>query len=711
MMGVKTGTLAAIGMSGVLAAGSAAAETGATPPVAARIPYDVPSPNGTRVDPYYWLRDDTRSKPAVLDYLKAENAYTEAAFLKPTAALRETLFQEIVGRIRQNDSSVPVRRGEWWYYSRYSPGNEYPIHARKHLTLEAPEEVLLDGPALAKGHDFFSIADVEPSPDGAILAFTEDTVGRRQYVLHFRDLKTGKVLADAVANVEPGVAWASDNKSVLYVEKDPVTLLSTRIRKHVLGSDPSQDPVLYEEADKSFYLGIARSKSGRFLYLVLSSTLTDETRYADADDPSLTFRPVLPRETDLKYDVEDFGDDFIIRTNWQAENFRIVRAPIKSSADKTTWRDIVPHDPKTLIGDFDVTKAALAVSFRAGGQKKIGILPWGAAGGLTTIAADEPDPALTLVGTMELDAPVRYVNTSLVTPSSTYDYDVTTGKRTLLKRDEVPAYDPAKYETAFVFAPARDGTPVPVSLLYRKDLKRDGTAPLFQAAYGSYGISSDPSFGPAIFSLVDRGFVYAIAHIRGGQEMGRAWYLDGRLQKKRNSFTDFIDVTQYLVARHWVAGDKVFARGGSAGGLLMGAVANMAPATYRGIIAHVPFVDVVTTMLDESIPLTTNEFDEWGNPKQKAAYDTMLAYSPYDNVTAQRYPALYVTTGLWDSQVQYYEPAKWVAKLRATAKPDSGPLYFKINMEAGHGGKSGRYEYYREVAEDWAFVLDQLGEK
>ena len=685
------------------------APPGVTPPVAAQKPHEVASPNGTRVDPYYWLRDDTRKDPEMLAYLDAENAYKDAV-LAPTKPLQEKLYAEIVGRIKQDDSTPPSLHRGYWYYKRYETGREYPVYARRKGSVDAPEEILLDGNAMAQGQSFFQIGSFEVSTNNELLAYTEDTVGRRQYTLRFKNLRTGETYADAIPNVEPGIAWANDNRTVLYVEKDPVTLLSERVKKHVLGTPAAKDALVYEELDHSFYLSVGKSKSDQVLFIALESTLVSEWRYADAGDPKLAFKPVLPREAKHEYQVEHLGADFIVRTNWQAPNFRLMRAPVATSADKKTWVDVVPHSPDVLVEGFDVFKDYLAINERSGGLRKVRIKPW-RGGKDFYVKSDEPAYTATLAGTPELDSEVvRYEYSSLTTPVTTYDYNMRTGERVLVKREPVLGdFDPARYATEFVFATARDGTKVPVSLVYRRDaFKRDGSAPLLQYAYGSYGYSMNPVFSSVRLSLLDRGFVYAIAHIRGGQEMGRAWYEDGKLLKKMNTFTDFIDVTEFLVRERYGDPRRIFAMGGSAGGLLMGAVVNLRPDLYRGIVTQVPFVDAVTTMLDESIPLTTNEFDEWGNPKQKAYYDYMLAYSPYDNIKAQDYPAILCITGLWDSQVQYYEPAKWVAKLRAT-KTDGNVLLFHVNMEAGHGGKSGRYQQYRDRAMEYAFLLAQAG--
>ena len=684
-----------------------APSTAPVPPVAAKKPYQVPSPFGAREDDYYWLRDDSRQSAEVLNYLDSENAYRDAA-MASTNALQQQLYNEIIGRLKPDDASVPVYEHGYWYYSRFEPGMDYPIYARRKGSMSAPEQVMLDGNVMAKGHEYFRIGATAASPDGKLLAYTEDYVGRRQYTLKIKNLSAGTILADAVTDVEPEVVWAADDKTLLYIEKDPVTLLSVRVHKHTLGADSAKDPLVYEEKDHSYYMGITRSRSEKYLFIELQSTEQSEWRYADATDPSMRFRTVLPREPKLKYQVDHLGKDFIIRTNWQAPNYRIVRAPIATSADKQSWSDVIPHSQDTFLESYEVSAHDLAVNERSGGLLKIRVIAWD---GTRNKLIDSAEPAytMTLVDTPGIDSSaLRYVYTSLVTPPTTYDYDMNTGRKELKKIETVlGGFNRNNYVTEFVHARARDGKQIPVSLAYRKGTKLDGTAPLYQYAYGSYGYSTDPEFRSVWLSLLDRGFVVAIAHIRGGQELGRQWYEDGRLLHKKNTFTDFIDVTEYLVQRHYAAKDKVFAQGGSAGGLLMGAVANMAPQDYRGIIAYVPYVDVVTTMLDESIPLTSNEFDEWGNPKQKVYYDYMLAYSPYDNVRAQDYPAMLVFTSLWDSQVQYFEPAKWVAKLRAT-KTDHHPLIFGVDKAAAHGGKSGRFQRYHDTAREYAFILDQL---
>jgi len=695
-------------------------------PLAVRKPFQVESPNGAREDEYYWLRDDTRQSPEVLAYLNAENAWRDQA-MAHTAALQEELYAELTGRLEPDDSTVPVLDRGYWYYTRYAPGQEYPVYARRKGSMAATEQVLLDGNRAAAGQSFFRIGTTAVSDDGRKLAWTEDTVGRRQYVLRVKDLESGTVFPDAVSNVEPEFAWAADNRTLLYTAKDPVTLLSERVLRHQVGTDPATDVLVHEELDPSFYIEVGRSRSNRFLFIALSSTDQSEWRYAEAVDPAFQFRPVVPRQAGHEYEADHLGTDFILRTNWQAPNFRIVKAPIATSADKATWRDVLPHRTDAFLEGFEVATSHLAVNERSGGLLQIRILPWttsvGAPSGAIPVApegaptpapgrlidAREPAYTMRLVPTPGIDSPaIRYTYSSLVSPEAVYDHDLALGRSELQKIEKVLGdFDTANYRTAFIRAPARDGREIPVSIAWRKSTPIDGTAPLLLYGYGSYGLSEDPEFHSNWVSLLDRGFVVAIAHIRGGQELGREWYEDGRQLRKKNTFTDFIDVTRHLVRAGYGAKDKVFAEGGSAGGLLMGAVANMAPGDYRAIIAHVPFVDVVTTMLDESIPLTTNEFDEWGNPKEKAFYDYMLSYSPYDNVAAQDYPAMLVLTGLWDSQVQYYEPAKWVARLRAR-KTDDNPLVFSVDMSAGHSGQAGRYQKYRDTALEYAFILDQL---
>jgi oligopeptidase B len=662
----------------------------------------VASPHGEREDHFYWLRDDTRSDPEMLAYLRAENEYTDA-MLAPVKPLIDRLYEEIVARIKQDDSTVPVRYHGYWYCVRYATGQEYPIVVRRADAPNAADVVLLDGNALASGQPFFQLGGYEISPDNRLLAYTEDTVGRRQYRLRIKDVASGTLLPDVIENVDGSVAWADDNRTLLYVEKDPVTLLGRRVRAHVLGST-GEDRLIYEEPDESFDLTVERSKSEAYLFIASESTTSSEWRYARSDDPKLQFQVVLPREEDHEYQIDHIDERLLIRTNWQALNFRIVAAPIAEVGDRTRWRDVVAHDPEIFVQDFEIFRTFLAVSERSRGLMNVRVQRWGEAP--FRLTADDPTYAMSLGVNPELDTTkLRYVYTSLTTPSTTFEYDLADGSRELLKREPVLGdFDPANYVSEFVWVPARDGERIPVSIVYRKGTPLNGTAPLYQYGYGSYGLSMDPLFSSSRLSLLDRGFVYAMAHIRGGQELGRRWYDSGRLEQKWNTFNDFIDVTDHLIARGYCARDKVFAAGGSAGGLLMGVIANVAPDRYAGLVAHVPFVDIVTTMLDSSIPLTTLEYDEWGNPNEADAYAYMLSYSPYDNIRALPYPAMLVTTGLWDSQVQYYEPAKWVAKLRRY-NTGSQPVLMHVNLEAGHGGKSGRYEHMREIAREYGFVI------
>lgn len=678
------------------------------PPMAPTRPHQVASPNGDREDPWYWLRDDAREAPEVLAYLEAENAWFQR-HMAPLEPLTERIYGEIVGRIKQDDATVPYRERGYWYYTRYADGQEYPIHARRKGSMDAPEEVLLDGNVLAEGHDFFQIAGYEVSDDGRWLVWAQDTVGRRQFDLRFRDLATGQDLPDRIQGASADLAWAADNATVFYIENDPATLLGVRVRRHRLGDDPGADPVVYEEDDDSYYLGVGRTGDDRYLTIHSASTVSDELRFLPADQPGGEFRVLAPRLRDFEYGADHIDGRWVIRTNWQAPNFRLMEVADDQVGDRAAWRELLAHRDDVYIDEFELFDRFLAVGERSEGLKRVRIRAWDGSRE-EYIGADEPAYVSEIDINREQDSQwLRYRYSSLTTPGTVYEVDMASGERRLLKRDPVLGdFDSNDYVTERVWADAADGAKIPISLLYRKGFRRDGRGALYQYAYGSYGLAMDPYFSSSRLSLVDRGVVFAIAHVRGGEEMGRQWYESGKLLAKRNTFTDFIAATEYLVAENYAAPDRVVAVGGSAGGLLIGAVANMAPERYRALVAHVPFVDVVTTMLDASIPLTTNEYDEWGNPESKPFYDYMLSYSPYDNVKAQDYPAMLVTTGLWDSQVQYWEPAKWVAKLRATAT-GSAPLLYKTNMEAGHGGKSGRFRRHRETAEEYAFLLDQLG--
>ncbi|MGH7539754.1 MAG: S9 family peptidase, partial [Gemmatimonadota bacterium] len=653
----------------------------------------------------YWLAE--RENPDVIAYLEAENAYLEA-MMAHTEDLQEALFEEIKGRIEQTDLSVPFRQDDYWYYSRTEDGKQYPIYARKKGSLDAPEQVMLDVNALAEGHGFYAVSGLDVSSGQGTLAFGEDTVGRRIYTIRFRNLDTGEFLPDRIPGTSGNIAWAEDDRTLFYTVRDPQTLRSFRVYRHVLGSDPSADVLVFEEADEEFSCFVRKTKSKAYVMIGSSHTLSNEYRRVDAAHPEGEFTVVLPREREHEHSVDHYGDHFYIRTNDGAKNFRLVRAPVDDPR-RQNWEEVIGARADVLLEDFEIFRDHLVVEERKDGLLRIRVRRWDD-GSEHYLAFEEPAYAAYVSTNPDMNTSVlRYGYTSMTTPSSIYDYDMETRERTLLKREEVlGGFDPADYVTERRTAPARDGVEVPVSIVYRAGTPTDGSSPLLLYGYGSYGSSLDASFSTPRLSLLDRGFVYAIAHVRGGEELGRSWYEDGKLFKKKNTFTDFIDVAEFLVAEGYADPDRLFAMGGSAGGLLMGAVVNMRPDLWRGVIAHVPFVDVVTTMLDESIPLTTFEYDEWGNPNELEAYRYMLSYSPYDNVEARAYPNLLVTTGLHDSQVQYFEPAKWVAKLRAL-KTDDDLLLLKTNMEAGHGGASGRYRRYREIALDYAFLLDLAG--
>jgi oligopeptidase B len=681
------------------------AEVGPKPPVAEKIPHELTTLGHARVDDYFWLRE--RDNPKVVAYLTAENDYLKAA-LKHTEAFQETLYNEIVGRIKQTDMSVPFRDRGYVYYTRFEEGKEYPIHCRKKDVEEAAEEILLNVNDMAQGQAYVQVSGLEVSPDNSLLAYGVDTVSRRLYTLRFKNLATGETLPDAIPDTLGPSAWAADNKTVFYTLKDTTTLRPFKIRRHVLGTDPSADQDVFVETDETYESYVTLSKSKKFLIIASESTLSSEYRYLDASNPGGAWKIVQPRQRDLEYQVEHFGDKFYIRTNWQARNFRLMETPVAKTA-KENWREVIPHRDDVLLEGFEIFDDNLVVQERKAGLPRLRVIRWK---DKAEHELDFGEAAYTaFIGqNPEFDTDwLRFDYSSLTTPDSTFDYNMETKEKKLLKRQEVlGGFDAANYQTERLVATAPDGVQVPISLVYRKGLAKNGENPLLLYGYGSYGYSTDPEFNSAVLSLLDRGFVYALAHIRGGQEMGRAWYEDGKLLKKKNTFTDFIACAEHLVAAGFTKPEKLFVMGGSAGGLLMGAVVNLRPDLFKGVIAGVPFVDVMTTMLDASIPLTTSEYDEWGNPNVKEYYDYMLSYSPYDNVAAKDYPALLVTTGLHDSQVQYFEPAKWVAKLRAL-KTDRNPIYLLTNMEAGHGGASGRFRRYRETALEYAFILDLAG--
>ena len=673
------------------------------PPKAEIIPKKLTIHGDTRIDNYYWLNQ--RENPKVIEYLEAENAYLDAS-MAHTKNFREKLYQEIIGRIKQSDESVPYRKRGYYYYVRYEEGQEYPIYCRKKGSLDAAEEVLLNVNEMAKGHDFYQVVDLTISPNNQLLAFGVDDVGRRKYTIHVKDLTTGKILNDALPNTTGGAAWAADNKTIFYTAKDH-TLRPYKIFRHRLGSDAAKDFMVYHEADSTFNTYVFTTKSEKYLLIYSRHTLATEYRYLDTNNPEGKFKIIQPRQRDLEYYVDHFGDKFYIRTNWKAKNFRLMATPVNHTGLKY-WQEVIPHRDNVLLEDFEIFKNFLVLQERSEALTHLRVIRWK---DRSEHYLDFGEPAYVayLSTNPEFDTDVlRYGYSSLTTPNSTYDYNMVTREKTLMKQQEVVGdFDPANYKTERLWAPARDGVKVPISLVYRKDLKKDDM-PLLLYGYGSYGYSMNPSFRSNRLSLLDRGFVFAIAHVRGGSELGRQWYEDGKLLKKKNTFYDFIDCALYLIDRKYTNPDRLFAMGGSAGGLLMGAVVNMRPDLFKGVVAAVPFVDVVTTMLDESIPLTTAEYDEWGDPHKKEYYDYILSYSPYDNVEAKEYPAMLVTTGLHDSQVQYWEPAKWVAKLRAL-KTDTHPLYLKTEMEAGHGGASGRFKRHKTTALEYAFFLDLLG--
>jgi oligopeptidase B len=676
------------------------------PPRAMTKPVQLEKHGHVRIDPYFWLRE--RDNPQVIAYLEAENAHTEAvmAHAKP---LQERLFEEIKGRIKQTDETVPYKLDDYFYYTRFEEGKEYPIHCRKRGSLDAPEEVMLDVNQMAEGHKFFNVGARQVSFGQDILAYSVDTVGRRIYTIRFKHLGTGEALPDEIPAVTGNMAWANDNRTLFYTQQDPTTLRPYRVYRHVLGTDPATDELVYEETDETFSVVALRTKSKGYVMIASYQTVSSEYRYLDANDPTGTFRVLQPRERHHEYDVDHFGDHFYIRTNsGGATNFRLMRTRV-TAPGKEHWEEVIPHRPDVLLEGMEIFRDHLVLAERSQGLAQLRVRPWSGADE-HYLAFEEPAYAARIAENPELNTSLlRFAYTSLTTPNSVYDYDMNARTRVLKKRDEVlGGFDQANYETNRLHARAADGTEIPISIVSRKGTPRDGSSPLLLYGYGSYGISIDAAFNAPLVSLLDRGFTYAIAHVRGGQELGRRWYDDGKLFKKKNTFTDFIAVAEYLVRERYTAPDRLFGMGGSAGGLLIGAVANMRPELFKGLVAQVPFVDIVTTMLDESIPLTTSEYDEWGDPNKQEYFEYILSYSPYDNVAPKAYPHLLVTTGLHDSQVQYWEPAKWVARLRA-AKTDRNRLLLKTNMAAGHGGASGRYQRYRDTAFIYAFLLDLAG--
>ena len=654
-----------------------------------------------RQDSYYWMND--RENLEVIDYLNAENAYLKEV-MKPTESLQKQLFEEMKGRIKEQDESVPYFKSGYLWYSRFEKGSEYPVYCRKLGSLEAQEEIILDVNILAEGKSYFQVGQATCSTNQQLLAFAADEVGRRIYTIHFKNLGTQEILNDQIPEVTGNFVWAADQQSVFYSKQDPETLRSFQIFKHILGTPTTQDLLIYEELDEEFSCMVHKTKSEKYILIHSESTISSEVRFVPADQPTASPQILQARIPHLEYAADHYGDHFYIRTNDQAQNFKLVKAPL-ANPSKENWIDVVPHRPEVLLEDFDLFSKYLVTQERSNGLTQIRIQPWNGEG---HSLAFEDQTYTAYVGTNpEFDTDtLRFGYNSLVSPSSVYDYHMVTRHKTLLKQQEVVGgHDPNAYHSERIWAKAADGVLVPISLVYQKStFSKTGKNPVLLYAYGSYGYSMDAYFSSNRLSLLQRGFVFAIAHIRGGEDLGRAWYEDGKLLKKRNTFTDFIACTEHLVQQKYTSPAHLYAMGGSAGGLLMGAVINMRPDLFNGVVANVPFVDVVTTMLDESIPLTTGEFQEWGNPKEKEFYDYMLSYSPYDNVSAQAYPNLLVTSGLHDSQVQYWEPTKWVAKLREE-KTDQNLLLLFTNMEAGHGGASGRFNPLKEIALEYAFLL------
>ncbi len=680
-------------------------KTDMTAPVAKKINKELTIHGHTRVDPYYWLRE--REDPEVIAYLEAENAYTEA-LMKDTKEFEDQLYKEIVGRIKQDDQSVPYLDNGYYYYTRFEEGGEYPLICRKKGSLEADEEILLNVPEMAKGHAYYQIGGYAVSPDNKLLAYGVDTVSRRKYTLYVKNLESGEIYKDAIPTTDGSTSWANDNKTFFYTQKDDETLRNHKVFRHLLGNPVEADVLVHHEDDETFSTGVYKTKSDKYIMIASGSTLSDEYRFLDADNPEGEFQMFQERERELEYSVGHFGDKFYIRTNMDAKNFRLMATPVTATS-KENWKEIIPHREDVLLTDLELFNDYLVVSERKEGLLHIRIIEWESGKEHYLDFGEEVYVARISTNPQFDTKQLRYAYSSLTTPDSTFDYDMESHEKTLLKQQEVLGdFEAGNYESSRIYAAAADGAKIPMSMVWRKGMQQDGKNPLLLYGYGSYGYTREPAFNSARLSLLDRGFIFVIAHVRGGQIYGRQWYEDGKMFKKKNTFTDFNACAEQLIADHYTSPEHLYAMGGSAGGLLMGAIINLQPELYHGVVAAVPFVDVVTTMLDDDIPLTTGEFDEWGNPDNKDSYEYMLSYSPYDNVGPRNYPNLLVTTGLHDSQVQYWEPAKWVARLR-DLKKDDNLLLLKTNMEAGHGGASGRFEYLKEVAFEYSFLLKLAG--
>jgi oligopeptidase B len=673
-------------------------------PLAKQIPKNLTIHDDVRVDEFYWLND--RENPEVIDYLNKENDYYDA-HTAHTKKFQTSLFEEMKSRIKEDDSSVPYKYNGYWYITKYQKGKDYPIYTRKKETLEAAEELLFDCNEMAKDHSYFRLVGLNINLNNDLVSYGIDTTGRRQYTLHIKDLKTNKIFKDEISNTTGGSTWANDNKTLFYTQKDETTLRSEAIYKHQLNTDQKSDVLIYEETDDTFGVSVYKTKSDKYLVIASYSTLTTEYQILKADTPNGDFKVFQPRTRGLEYGISHFEDSFYIVSNADgAQNFKLSKTS-ETQTEKQYWKDVIPHRKSVLLEDIDIFKDFLVVSERENGLNHIHIKRWDGTDSYYLPFESETYTAYTTTNIDFNTTILRYGYQSLTTPSSVIDFDMVTKTKTIQKEQEVLGgkFKKENYTSERLWATAADGTQIPISLIRHVDTEKSPNTPLLLYAYGSYGSTIDPYFSTVRLSLLDRGFVYAIAHIRGGQYLGRQWYEDGKLFKKKNTFSDFVDCSKYLIKNNYTSAEHHYAMGGSAGGLLMGAVINLAPELYNGVVAQVAFVDVVTTMLDDSIPLTTGEYDEWGNPNEKDYYDYMKSYSPYDNVTNKLYPNMLVTTGLHDSQVQYWEPAKWVARLRAQNK-NSSQLYLQTNMEAGHGGASGRFEALKEVAAEYSFLLD-----
>ena len=677
-------------------------------PVAKKVAKNLEKHGDVRVDNYYWMNN--REDKEVIAHLESENAYKDT-LMAHTRDFQKSLFEEMKGRIKEDDSSVPYKNNGYWYITRYETGQQYPIFSRKEESLDAAEDIMFNCNEMAEGHEYFRLGGLSVSPDNTMAAFGVDTVSRRQYTLQVKNLKSGEIYSDKIDNTSGGAVWADDNKTMFYVKNDPITLRSDKIYKHVLGTPATDDVLVHHEKDDTFNTYVYKTKSKEYIIIGSYSTLTTEFQILKADNPNGQFKVFNPRTRGLEHSIDHYENDFYILTNKDgATNFKLMKVN-EANTKAENWKEFIPHRKDVLLEGIDIFKTYYVLSERENGLNKLKIVRWDGADAYylpfdsetyTAGASRNPD--------FDTDV-LRYSYNSMTTPRSTIDFNMATKEKEVKKEQEVlgGVFEKENYLEKRIWATARDGVKVPMSIVYHKDTELTKNTPILQYAYGSYGSTVDPYFSTVRLSLLDRGFVFAIAHIRGGQYLGRPWYEDGKLLKKKNTFTDFVDCSKHLIAEGYTSADHLYAMGGSAGGLLMGAIVNMSPETYNGVVAAVPFVDVITTMLDDSIPLTTGEYDEWGNPNEKESYDYMKSYSPYDNVKAMDYPNMLVTTGLHDSQVQYFEPAKWVAKLREM-KTDNNLLLFDINMEAGHGGASGRFEALKEVAKEYAFILDLEGQ-